>query len=281
MCSFKMKLFNKVAIVGTGLIGGSLALSLKKKNLVNKVIGVSRHKSSLLLAKRIGAIDQGSQDIHIIKDVDLVILSTPVSTILNLALPISKIIRPECIVTDVGSTKQEIVAKLERIFPNYIGSHPLAGSEKQGVINAHPGMFKDSLCILTPTKNTDKRVQDKIKKLWTEIGAKSVFLTPQIHDKILSYVSHLPHIAAFALITTIPRRYLIFGSSGLKDITRIATSDSRLWCDIFLSNQKNITQTIDLLQENLSQIKLAIIRKDKKLLNLILKEAKKKRLTLG
>ena len=274
-------MFNKVAIVGTGLIGGSIALAIKKKRLAKVVVGVSRHKKTLLLAKKIMAIDKGSQELNIIKDADLVILATPVDTIINLAPKISALVKKDCIVSDVGSTKREIVSKLERIFPRYIGSHPLAGSEKRGVVNANPSIIKGSLCILTPTKNTDKEALEKIKRLWSELGARVAFLAPDAHDKILSFVSHLPHLVAFSLIDIIPKEYLRLASSGLKDTTRIAASDSEIWCDIFLSNKKNILKSIGLFQNNLSRIKSAIQRKDKKLLNKIIKEAKKKRNSLG
>lgn len=272
-----MKLFKKVAIVGVGLIGGSLALAMKKKKLASRIVGVSRHKNTILLSKKIHAIDAGSCDINIIKGADLVILATPVNTILNLAPKIQKIIKKDCIVTDVGSTKEAIVSRLRKIFPNYVGSHPLAGSEKRGIINACSDIFKGSLCILTPARNTDKKAQRKIERLWQEIGAKVVFLTPSSHDKILSFVSHLPHIVAFSLIGIISPKFLKFASNGLKDTTRIAASDAELWGDIFLSNQKNISKAIKLFQGNLSKIKSAIDNKDKRLLTLMLKRAKAKR----
>jgi len=276
-----MRLFNKVAIIGTGLIGGSIALGIKKKKLANKVIGVSRKKKSLLLAKRLGAIDQGSQRMDIIKGADLVILAAPVNTILDSSPLITKFVAKDCLVTDVGSTKKEIVAKLEKAFTHYVGSHPLAGSEKRGIVNACAGVFKDSLCILTPTKNTNQEALAKIKKLWSELGAKVEFLSPDIHDEILSFVSHLPHITAFSLISSIPQEYLNFASTGLKGTTRIATSDGEIWNDIFLSNQKNILRAIGLFQKHLFKIKSAIRNKDKKLLTQILKKAKSKRETLG
>ncbi|MBU0709992.1 MAG: prephenate dehydrogenase/arogenate dehydrogenase family protein, partial [Candidatus Omnitrophica bacterium] len=149
-----MKKFNKAAIVGVGLIGGSMAMIIKKKRLAKEVVGVSRRKKNLLLAKKMGAIDKGSQSLGIVKDADLLIFATPVETIIDFALPVSKLVKKDCIVTDVGSTKKAIVSRLEKLFPHYIGSHPLAGSEKQHVRNACVGMFKDSLCILTPTKST-------------------------------------------------------------------------------------------------------------------------------
>ena len=276
-----MKLFNKVAIIGVGLIGGSIALAIKKKRLAGEIVGVSRHKKTLLLARKSGAIDRGSQDINIIRDADLLILATPVSTILNLAPAIRKIISSICIVSDVGSTKQEIVSKLGKIFPRYVGSHPLAGSEKRGIINADSFIFKDSLCILTPTKNTDKEALGKVKRLWAKLGAKVIFLAPATHDKLLSHLSHLPHVVAFSLIESIPKRYLRFAPSSLRDTTRIALSDSRLWVDIFLSNQKNMLKSIEEFQRNLSKIKYAIRKKDKKLLSSILKQAQKRRKIIG
>ncbi|RKY30761.1 MAG: prephenate dehydrogenase/arogenate dehydrogenase family protein, partial [Candidatus Omnitrophota bacterium] len=147
-----MRVFNKVAIVGVGLIGGSLALVLKKKRLAAEVLGVSRRKKSIETAKKMQAIDRGSQSLDLIKQADLVVLALPIDKILDSAEQIAKLVKPGCVVTDVGSTKKEIVNKLERFFPNYIGSHPLAGSEKKGVFFANQDLFKDSLCILTPTK---------------------------------------------------------------------------------------------------------------------------------
>jgi len=208
---------------------------------------------------------------------DLVILATPVNTILNLAEDVSRVIPADSIVTDVGSTKEEIVARLSEIFPNYVASHPLAGSEKRGVKNACAGIFKNSLCILTPTGKTNPKALKKTERLWHELGAKVVFLRPDIHDKALSFVSHLPHAIAFSLIGTIPGAYLKLGANSLKDTTRIALSDSCLWVDIFLSNRKNMLEAIESFQGSLSRIKSAINRKDKGGLLKILKQAKAKR----
>lgn len=276
-----MELFNKVAIIGTGLIGGSLALAIKKNRLAGKIVGVSRHKKSLLLAERRGAIDSGSQALEIIKDADLVIFATPVNVILSLAPKVAKFIKKDCLVTDVGSTKEKIVSSLEKRFPNFVGSHPLAGSEKRSIANAHPGLFKNSLCLLTPTKKTNKRAMEKINLLWKRIGAKTNSLSPEAHDKILAFVSHLPHIVAFSLIESVPGNFLKFGSTGLKDTTRIASSDSELWAEIFLSNQKNILQAVTKLEKNISRIKSVVKTKNKKQLSAILKKAKEKREVLA
>jgi prephenate dehydrogenase len=276
-----MKLFNKVAIVGVGLIGGSLGLAIKKRKLADKVIGVSRQRKTLRAAIRSKAIDIASQDIGIVKDADLIILAAPVGAILTLAPKIAKIAKKNCIITDVGSTKKEIVSSLEKVFSNYAGSHPLAGSEKRGVVNACADLFNNSLCILTPTRATRPVVLNKIKSLWQAIGARIAILAPDKHDKVLSFISHLPHIAAFSLIDTIDRQDLKFASGGLKDTTRIACSDAKLWADIFLSNRKNILKSINEFQQKLSGIKSAVTRKDKKLLLRILQQAKNKRELLG
>lgn len=272
-----MPLFKKVAIVGTGLIGGSVALAIKKKHLCNEIIGVSRHRKSLALAKNKGAIDRGSLNLEVIKEADLVVLATPVSVIISEAKKISKIVSKDCIVTDVGSTKGEVSNKLEKLFPNYIGSHPLTGSEKRGIINAGPGIFRGSLCILTPTPNSKPKALAKIKIFWQRLGARVAVLTPEKHDTILALVSHLPHTVAFSLIGSVPGQYLRFASTGLRDTTRIAASDSEIWTDIFLSNRRNIIKAISLFQENLSRLKSAVAKKDKKILSSILKQAKEKR----
>jgi prephenate dehydrogenase len=272
-----MKLFKKVAIVGLGLIGGSLALAIKQKKIADEIIGVSRRKKTIELARKSRIIDKGYQDIRSIAEADLVVLAAPVCTILDLAKVVSKVVNQDCIVTDVGSTKKEIVARLQKLFRNYVGAHPLAGSEKKGVVNADPDIFKNSLCILTPTSKTNPRALKKIKTLWNQLGAKTIFLSASNHDRILSFVSHLPHATVFSLVNSIPRSFLKFASSGLRDTTRIAASDSSIWENIFLSNRKNILKAIDTLQDHLLLLKSAIRKKDQRLLNKILRLANKKR----
>ena len=272
-----MKPFKKAAIIGTGLIGGSLALDLRKYGLAKEIVGVSRHAKSLKWAKRIRSIDRGSLNLSVAKDADLLIFATPVNTILDLAPKLAKIVNKKCVVTDVGSTKELVVKSLERLFPKYIGSHPLAGSEKRGVQYAHKDLFKNSLCILTPTKKSDRRALKLVDRIWKKTGAKTAFLTPQRHDLILAAVSHLPHIAAFSLIASVPDGFLKFASGGLKDTTRIAGSDSELWAQIFLSNRKSLLKNIAELQKNISVIKSAIKNNDKQKLSQILKNAKNKR----
>ncbi|HTY45635.1 MAG TPA: prephenate dehydrogenase [Patescibacteria group bacterium] len=275
-----MKLFNTVAIVGTGLIGGSIGLDLKAKKLAARVIGVSRHRRTIALARQSGAIDSGSQDIRAVKGADLVILATPVETIMELAPRISRLIGPDCIVTDVGSTKAEIVARLEKVFVRFVGSHPLAGSERRGIQHASAGLLRNSLCLVTPTKHTDPQALAKVKRLWLKLGAKVITMTPRMHDEALAFVSHLPHAAAYSLINTVPPEYLRFCAGGLKDTTRIASSDPAIWVDIFLSNRVNILRAIDRLQGKLSGMRSALSRKKRSALVSILHSGQKKRASL-
>lgn len=272
-----MKLFDKIAVIGIGLIGGSIALIAKNKKLANQVVGISRHKKNLQLAVKRNVIDDGSQELNIIKGADLVIFAAPVNTILNLAPLVSKIIGKDCIVSDVGSTKEEIVLKLDKIFAHYVGAHPLAGSEKQGVINVSADMFVNSLCIFTPTKKTDPRDLRKMKKMWNLLGARVTCLSAQAHDKIMSFVSHLPHVIAYSLIESIPKNFFKLAPSSLRDTTRIAASDSNLWADIFLSNRKNMINSIGSFQRSLGKIKSALIQKDREKLINFLNQARHKR----
>ncbi|MFA5090446.1 MAG: prephenate dehydrogenase [Candidatus Omnitrophota bacterium] len=271
-----MKNFKKIAIIGVGLIGGSLALVIRKRYSHAEIIGVTRSKKTLRLAKKMGAIDKGFQDVSGIGDAELVVFAAPVETIIRLAQEAAGIISPRCLVTDVGSTKAAITEKLQGLFPLYVGSHPLAGLEKQGVLNANAGIFKGASCVLTPTRHTDKSALEGIKSFWKAIGCRVVLLSPETHDKMFSFLSHLPHAVAFSLINTVPDEYLGLAASGLKDTTRIAASDSILWSDIFLSN-KHILKAIDLFQKDLAGLREAIKKGDRKRLSRILMAASKKR----
>jgi prephenate dehydrogenase len=276
-----MRLFERVAIVGTGLIGGSIALDIKKHRLADQVIGVTHHKNTASLIKRKKIVDIASCSLRVIEDADLVILALPVGVILELVPRIAQIIKPSAIVTDVGSTKREVVWRLDKVFSKFVGAHPLGGSEKRSAAFAASGIFKKSICIITPTAKTDKKALAKIKQLWQKVGARIAFLSPEDHDRILSYTSHLPHITAFSLINTVPKEYLKLSAGGLKGTTRIAASGSQLWSDIFLSNRKNILKTIALYENNLALIKKAINKNDRKALDKFLEQAKAKRNSLG
>lgn len=275
-----MKLFNKVAIVGLGFIGGSIALACRKNKLAVKIIGISRRRSTLSHAKKTGIFDEVSGDLRRVAGCDLLIFAAPVETTMRLAGRVRDIIQSNCVVTDVGSTKKETVRELEKLFPGYVGSHPLAGSEKSGIRNAHPDLFKGTCWLLTPTSRTSRLAFLKVKVFAERIGARTQCIAPSLHDTILSFTSHLPHVAAFSLIASVPARYLPWSAGGLHDTTRIAASEEQLWTDIFLTNRKNILRAIRALQQNVARIKSAIDKGDRGALTKILKQARNKRLAL-
>jgi len=276
-----VKLFNKVVIIGTGLIGGSLGLDLRKKHLAGQVIGLSRKKKNANLAKKRGAVDSVGSSLDAVKDADLVILAAPVDAIMGMAAKIANKLKKDCIVIDVGSSKEKIVSKLSGLIPNFLGCHPLAGSEKRGAANLEADIFSGSVCVITPTLQTDKKILVKIRLLWQKLGAAAVILSAKKHDQILAFTSHLPHAVAFSLIGSIPDQFLGLSSGGLKDTTRIAGSDACLWSQIFMSNRSNLLAAFSSFQKKFNVLKLALKNKNKKLLTKILGSAEKKRKKLG
>ena len=276
-----MKLFKKAVIIGTGLIGGSLGLALKKQHLVSQITGLSRHLKNARLAKKAGAIDYVGTSLAVVKDADLIILATPVNTIIDIAFKISKQIKKDCIVIDVGSTKDVIVSKIQGVIPNFIGCHPLAGSEKRGALNLQAGIFRSSACIITPSPKTEQKVLRKVILFWRKLGSRVLILSPKRHDQILAFTSHLPHAVAFSLIEAIPPKFLNLGSTGLMDSTRISASDAHLWSEVFISNRKNLLQALSSFQTKIAALKLSLEKQNKKLLVKKLLSARKKREMLG
>ena len=244
-----MKLFKKIAIVGVGLIGGSLGLAIKKKKLADQVVGFFRHKNKISQAIKLKAVDAGTNDFALaVQDSDFIILCSPVSDIVRRLKELKKA-KITALITDIGSTKSEIT-KAGRDL-NFIGSHPLAGSEKNGIAFARADLFKISLCVLTPGNNLSASSLEKVNRFWRLLEAKTVVLSPDEHDRILSFASHLPHVAAFALMNTVPKEMLPFAAGGLRDTTRIASSDPKIWSDILLSNNKHLLKTIEAFQVSL------------------------------
>jgi prephenate dehydrogenase len=270
-------MFDKVGVIGVGLIGGSIALAIKKRRLAREIIGLSRHKNSAFVARRLKIIDSIAKNLDDFSDCDLVILATPVDSIIDTSMLLSKKIKGDTIVIDVGSTKEKIVTRLSGLFANFVGCHPLAGSEARGAVNARPDIFSDSICILTPVKSTRPAVYNKIKKLWECVGARVIIMPPDKHDQILSFISHLPHVVAFSLIRCVPDDFLKFAPTSLKDVTRIAASDPKLWQEIFLSNKRNIRIAISGFKKAVLALESAITNSESKKIFDFLNKAKTKR----
>lgn len=272
-------MFKRVTIVGLGLIGGSLALAIKKERLAKEVVGVSRRRSTIRKALARKIVDSATLDVRKgVKGSDLVILTTSVLKIIGIAKKISPWLSRGTILTDAGSTKREIVDKIGKVLPrggvSFIGSHPLAGSEKAGIDHINGRLFKDAYCILTKTKKTDIKTLNKIKRFWRALGMKVETISPEKHDMLLSRLSHLPHVTAVALMNACGKKELCLAAGGLKDTTRIASSNPELWKDIFVTNRKNIANDISFLKKELSKIESALKKNDSARLLSLLSKAK-------
>ncbi len=240
--------FRVVAIVGVGLLGGSLGLALRARRLARRVVGVGRRQSSLDRAIALGAVDDATLDLRAgVAEAELVVLATPVGAMVELARAAADAMPRGSLMTDVGSTKAQLVRALEEVAGGrfrYVGSHPMAGSEKHGVDEATPGLFDGALCFVTPTARTDPRALAAVTELWQALGTRVRRLDPAEHDRLLAFASHLPHLAAAALVNAVPPEALACGGPGLRDTTRVASGDPRMWADVCLQNRESILDAL-------------------------------------
>ncbi|MFQ5683371.1 MAG: prephenate dehydrogenase [Candidatus Binatia bacterium] len=258
-------MFRRMLVAGVGLIGGSMALAARKQRLVKEIIGYGRGKNNLRLAQREGIIDRYFLRASDVPDgVDLLVLATPVEATVPLAASLLPALYPGCIITDVGSVKAKIVREMERLvqsrFP-FVGTHPIAGSEQWGAHASAADLFPGQRCILTPTRRTDPDALEKIACFWRRIGARVEVMDPRIHDRVLSVVSHLPHVLAYALVNTLGRSKVDsvnlkdYCGGGFKDLTRIASSRPELWRDICLLNREAIGKSLGDCIKQLERLK--------------------------
>lgn len=275
-----MPLFNQVTIVGLGLIGGSAGMAAKRRRLARTVVGLSRSMATVRRARARGAIDWGTTDpARAVRDADLVVLATPVDTLVPQALRLARLMRPGAVLTDVGSTKAAVVEALDRRLPSrvrFVGSHPVAGSEQRGLEAAEPRLFDGSLCVVTPTARTNRRALAAVSRFWTGLGMRVVTMSPARHDRCLAGGSHLPHLIAWALAGSVtpglpraPRSFL--------DMTRLADSAPELWDDIFLSNRAPLLRALAAFAKELERLRRAIARGDRASLRRRLARAKARR----
>ena len=254
-------MFNKVTILGVGLLGASFSLALKKNSLCKTITGCGRNRENLQRAKERNIIDSFETDpVAACRDADLVILSTPVGSFLGLAQTIAPALKRGAVLTDVGSVKGTLVRDLERIMPkgvHYIGVHPIAGSDRSGIDSANVELFRDAKCIITPTESSDPSALEKIQALWKAVGTQIVMLNPEEHDRIYAAVSHLPHLLAYALVNTVADMdgsYLAFSGKGFMDATRIASSSEEVWNDICMLNRENLIDALAVFQKTLERL---------------------------
>ena len=248
----------RLSIIGVGLLGGSLGLAVKKTINDCHVIGYGHRGITLAKAIEIGAIDDATQDItQAVREADCVVLCTPVGLFEGLLVQMAPALKPGAIVTDVGSTKRSVVASAGRLMPEtiqFVGSHPMAGSEKRGVEFSRADLFEGSVCITTPLPGTPPEAIEVIEGLWKAVGMRIIRMTPEQHDRRVALVSHLPHAVAAALVAIQDEHTLALAGKGFADATRIAAGDGVLWRDIFLDNADELRAGIAGLRKQLDHL---------------------------
>ncbi|MDH5541356.1 MAG: prephenate dehydrogenase/arogenate dehydrogenase family protein [Nitrospinota bacterium] len=267
-------MFGKAAIIGVGLIGGSLARVFKNRGIAEKVTGSGRSRENMEKAVTLGIIDESLPAEEAVKDADLVFLCGPVKSILPTLEKIAPNIKKGAIVSDAGSTKKSIVDGAKIIAGGkftFIGSHPIAGTEKSGADASFETLFDNHKCILTPDSDTPEKELELLKNVWKKAGMEIVIMTPERHDKILGAVSHLPHFVVYALVNTVSdldkeSDLIKFAAGGFKDFTRIASSPPEMWADIALENASVMGEQMEMMIEHLQIIREAIRENDKEIL---------------
>ncbi|MFI5457586.1 MAG: prephenate dehydrogenase [Isosphaerales bacterium] len=255
-----------MAIIGVGLIGGSIGLAVRARGLAREVIGVGRDLFALDQAARLGAIDRGTTDLSAgVADADVVVVCTPVSRVAEDVGRVAESAPSHVLVTDAGSSKRHITEAVER-HPRsaavFVGAHPLAGSERRGVVHARADLFDGRVCVLTPTPRTRLERTRRALAFWTALGCRVVELLPSEHDEIMAYTSHLPHALAGALASSVPVEWLPLAAGAYRDGTRVAAADSALWTAIFRDNRGPLLKAMSTLQERLDAFKYALMTDD-------------------
>ncbi|MCA9079294.1 MAG: prephenate dehydrogenase [Planctomycetaceae bacterium] len=243
-----------LAVIGVGLIGGSIALAARQTGAAKRVIGVGRNADRLEQARLAGVIDVGVKSLTDIADADFVVVCTPVDRIVADVLAATAVVRPAAILTDAGSVKGTICRQLEQQgVSNFVGSHPLAGSEKGGFEHARADLFQNRLCVVTPVESSIADHVATIEQFWRQLGMRTERLTPERHDQILALTSHLPHLTASALAALIDDTALPFASSGFRDTTRVAGGDAQLWAAILSQNAAAMQRALTQLTQRLDR----------------------------
>ena len=280
-----MAQWDTVAIIGVGLIGGSVGLALRERGLARRVVGIGRRPESLEIARRRGALDEAATELAAgVAAAELIVVCTPVGRIVEHVRQASRHCRAGALITDAGSTKAEIVqalgGSLERGV-RFVGSHPLAGSEKTGPAAARADLFEGRLALVTPSATSEPRDVQAVGRLWEALGARVQTMPPDEHDRRLAATSHLPHLAAAALALITPRDSLPLVASGWLDTTRVAAGDVELWAQIFRSNRGHLLQSLAALELVLAEYRQALADDDAARLTSLLTEAKRNRDAVG
>ena len=264
--------WNKIGLIGMGLMGGSLALAVKQKQLATRVHGYVRREGSIAEGMKLGMADAITTDLkEAVRDADLIILCTPLSQMQTLATQMQPHLKPGAVVTDVGSAKGTVVQEVEPIIhaakAHFVGSHPMAGSEKSGLSAARADLFFNAICLVTPGAHATVEAICAVQNFWKAIGGWPIRMTPDLHDDLVSRSSHLPHVIAAELANYVlspahPKEQALVCANGFRDTTRIAAGSPEMWRDIALANRKNLGRVLGVFIEDLQEFQFALERGD-------------------
>jgi len=261
--------FDRIALIGTGLIGSSIAHDIKRLGLAKEIVISTRSAETLKRAEELKLGDRYTpSSAEAVKDADLVIVSVPVGASESVAKEITAHLKPGAIVTDVGSTKASVIAQMQPHMPanvHFIPGHPLAGTEKSGPDAGFAGLFEGRWCIFTPIPGTDEAAIRKLRHFWETLGSRVDEMDPEHHDKVLAIVSHLPHLIAYNIVgtaddleTVTESEVIKYSASGFRDFTRLAASDPTMWRDVCLHNRDAILEMLSRFSEDLASLQRAI-----------------------
>jgi len=279
-----VKKLKNITVIGLGLLGGSITQASLRAFSGVKVIGFTHRASTRRKARAMKVASKVVDDIgESVSGAELIVLATPISTFAEIFEQIRDSLPAGCIVTDVGSTKVQPHKWASKFLPkdvHYVGSHPIAGSERRGVEFSRDDLFDGASCVLTKTGKTDTKAIERLKDFWKALGCRVSVMSPSGHDKVFAMVSHLPHLAAACLVNAASEEALGFSGSGFIDSTRIASGPVNIWSDIFLTNAENSIKGLDGLIRELGKVKETIEKSDRRGLEKFLEKAKKKRDTI-
>ncbi len=274
-----------VAIVGVGMVGGSIGLAVRSRRLATRVIGIGRSAESLTAAKKAGAVTETSLAMAAVADADLVVVAAGVAAIPHLLDEVDAVVNPGTLVTDAGSTKSSIVSAWEkrrrRRRGRFVGSHPIAGSHRRGPTAADAELFAGRVTVVTPVAATPRRDTEEIGGFWAALGSTVFVMTPREHDRILAATSHTPHLVAAALAGATPPASRTFTAGGWRDTTRIAAGDPELWADILLDNAGELGPAMKRFAGLVERMLSAIEAGDRRRLVALLARAKEQRDAVG
>ena len=279
-------MFKKICIIGCGLIGSSLARAIKKNKLADIIVSSSRTDTTNKKVIELNIVNDSSSNMQkMVKESDLVVIATPLSSYKEVIAKIRNVLKKGAILTDVGSVKKKAISLIEKNIPkniSWIASHPIAGTEESGPESGFAELFKNRWCILTPSKTAKEKDIKLLENFWKKIGSKVDIMNAEQHDYILSITSHIPHLIAYNIVNTTlsikkknNKEIVKYSAGGLRDFTRIAASNPIMWRDIFIHNRKNTSKMIDEFIKNLKDLKKAIKSKNEKKLEKIFIKTRK------